>query len=97
MEGWYSVFLYMILIALGIGVLLSLIRAIRGPRIADRIVGVNMMGTMISAIIAVCAVLFRQSWLLDVCLVYVLISFLAAVVLSKNHIASHEEGEDEDV
>ena len=86
MEGWYSVFLYAALIALGGGILF-----------ADRIVGVNMIGTMTSAIIALCAVLLRQSWLLDVCLVYVLISFLAAVILTKNHIESHEEGEDEDV
>ena len=97
MEGWYSVFLYAVLVVLGICILLALVRAIRGPRIADRIMGVNMIGTMTSAVIAVCAVLLRQSWLLDVCLVYVLISFLAAVMLTRNHIASHEEGEDEDV
>ena len=61
MEGWYSVFLYAALIALGGGILFALVRAIRGPLIADRIVGVNMIGTMTSAIIALCAVLLRQS------------------------------------
>ena len=97
MDAWYSNLFYAALIALGVGIFLALIRAIRGPRIADRIMGVNIIGTMTSASIAICAVLLRQNWLLDVCLIYVLISFLAVVVLSKNYIASHEEGEDEDV
>ena len=31
MEGWYSVFLYAVLVVLGICILLALVRAIRGP------------------------------------------------------------------
>lgn len=91
-----SILFYGALIALAVGILLALIRAIRGPRIADRIMGVNMIGTMTSACIAICAVMLRQSWLLDVALVYGMISFVAVVVLAKNHIAAHREGENED-
>ena len=95
MEGWYSVFLYAVLVVLGICILLALVRAIRGPRIADRIMGVNMIGTMTSAVIAVCAVLLRQSWLLDVCLIYCLISFLTVVLLAKIKISEKQkEGEE---
>ena len=38
---------YIILIILALMLVLCLIRAVIGPRIADRLVSVNMMGTMI--------------------------------------------------
>ena len=67
-----------------------LLRAIRGPRIADRVVAVNMIGTMTMLAIAVLSMaLPHQSYLLDVCLIYVMISFLAVVVLSKIYITVH--------
>ena len=96
MEERFANLFYAALILLAAGILFALIRAIRGPRIADRIMGVNMIGTMTSACIAICSVLLRQSWLLDVCLVYGMISFVAVVVLAKNHISSRMEGEKED-
>ncbi len=79
------------LILLAAGIFLALIRAIRGPRVADRIVGVNMIGTLSTACIAILSVRLHQSWLLDVGLIYYMISFLAVVVLVKNHIASHRK------
>ena len=86
MRDWFDYFL--------IGILL--LRAIRGPRMADRILGINMTGSLTTAAIAVLAVLLEQSWLLDVCLIYCMISFLAVVVLAKVSIASHEEKEEFD-
>lgn len=91
-----SILYLIILLSLAIGLLFALIRAIRGPRMADRILGINMTGSLSTAAIAVLAVLLRQSWLLDVCLLYCMISFLAVVVLAKINIASHEEGEESD-
>ena len=43
-------------IVLAVMVFMCLIRAVKGPRIADRIVAVNMMGTMTMVIIAILAV-----------------------------------------
>ena len=91
MEGWYSVFLYAVLVVLGICILLALVRAIRGPRIADRIMGINMIGTIVSCSLAILSVWLRQSWLLDVCILYALISFLAVVVLAKVCIAAKKQ------
>ena len=89
-------FLIGILFLLTAGLFFSLLRAIRGPRMADRILGINMTGSLTTAAIAVLAVLLEQSWLLDVCLIYCMISFLAVVVLAKISIASHEEKEEFD-
>ena len=87
------IFLIITLSVLGAGIAFSLFRAIRGPRRADRILGINMTGSLSTAAIALCAVLSGEPWLLDVCLVYCLISFLAVVVLAKIHIGQKQEAE----
>ena len=96
MDSWFDYFLVVVLVFLTAGLFFSLLRAIRGPRMADRILGINMTGSLTTAAIALLAVLLDQSWLLDVCLIYCMISFLAVVVLAKISIASHEEKEEFD-
>lgn len=96
MDRWFDYLLIGVLLALTAGLFFSLLRAIRGPRMADRILGINMTGSLTTAAIGVLAVLLEQSWLLDVCLIYCMISFLAVVVLAKISIASHEEQEEFD-
>ena len=96
MGNWFDYLLIIVLFLLTAGLFFSLLRAIRGPRMADRILGINMTGSLTTAAIAVLAILLDQSWLLDVCLIYCMISFLAVVVLAKVSIASHEEQEEFD-
>ena len=96
MDSWFDYLLVGVLLLLTAGLFFSLLRAIRGPRMADRILGINMTGSLTTAAIALLAVLLDQSWLLDVCLIYCMISFLAVVVLAKISIASHEEKEEFD-
>lgn len=98
MAAFFDILLIGVLVCLTAGLFFALLRAIRGPRMADRILGINMTGSLTTAAIGVLAVLLDQSWLLDVCLIYCMISFLAVVVLAKISIASHEEQEEfEDV
>ena len=79
------------LIFLAILLLLCLIRAIKGPQIADRIVSVNMMGTIVMVIIGILALLLKEGYLVDICLIYAMISFLAVVVLTKVFVGIHRE------
>lgn len=79
------------LTALALGLFFALLRAVRGPRIADRIMGINMIGSMVSVTLAILSVWLRQSWLLDVCILYAMISFLAVVVLAKVCIAAKKQ------
>ena len=44
------------LIVLAVMLMLCLLRAVLGPRVADRIVAVNMMGTIVMVMIAILAV-----------------------------------------
>ena len=69
------------MLILVIGIFLAFIRPVRGPRFTDRIVAINMIGTMTSAIICILSGYLGQTSLVDVALVYSLLSFLAVVIL----------------
>ena len=73
---------------------LCLIRAIKGPRIADRIVAINMISTITIGIIMVLVMLLNQGGLADVALIYALIGFLAVVVLCKVYMGIALESRD---
>ena len=90
----YSAFFYGILSVLALLLLLCLIRAVIGPRIADRLIAVNMMGTMVMVMIALLAVVKDQGYLMDICLIYAMISFLAVVVLSRIYTGVYREAKE---
>lgn len=83
LENLYHMEFIGVLIFMAVMLLVSLLRAILGPRIADRVVAVNMMGTMVMVMIAVFALLLGEGYLVDICLIYAMISFLAVIVLTK--------------
>ena len=85
---------YGILSVLAVMLVLCLIRAVIGPRIADRLVAVNMMGTMVMVSIALLAVVKDQGYLVDICLIYALISFLAVVVLTRIYTGVYREAKE---
>ena len=100
MREAYEVLFNGALVVSGILLILCLIRAIRGPRIADRIVAVNMMGTLIVITICVLAFLMGEGYLVDVAIIYTMLSFLAVVLLTKVYMGIYrqkrrEEKEDE--
>lgn len=78
-------------IILAVMVLICLIRAIKGPRTADRIVAINMMGTLTMVIIAILAVKMDEGYLVDICLIYAMISFLAVTLLAKVYMGVYAE------
>lgn len=84
-----------VLVFLAIMLFSCLIRAVKGPRIADRLVAVNMMGTMVMVIIAVLSLLLKQGYLIDICLIYAMISFLAVNVISKVYLGVYVEKQQE--
>ncbi|MCR5469146.1 MAG: sodium:proton antiporter [Lachnospiraceae bacterium] len=74
---------------------LCLIRAIMGPRTADRVVAVNMMGTIIIAIALNLSLFLNEGYLVDIAIIYALLSFLAVVVLTKVYLGVYEEKKEE--
>ncbi len=72
-----------ILIFLAILVFAVFVRVMHGPLMADRVVGINTIGTLIIMMVCVLSMYLEESYLLDVALIYAMISFLAVVVLTK--------------
>lgn len=95
-EHAYEIMYTVVLMFLGLCILFALIRAIKGPRIADRIMGINMTGSLAVCAIAVLSAHFKQSYLLDVSLVYCMMSFLAVIVLCKIYITVYKKKKDAD-
>ena len=81
----------MVLIVLGLLFFACLLREVKGPRVADRLVAVNMTGTMVMVTIAILSLLLGEEYLLDICLIYAMASFLAVIVLAKLYIGIYEE------
>lgn len=91
LESAYEILFTAALIFLAVMVVLCLVRAIIGPRTADRIVAINMMGTMIMVIIGILAVMLKEGYLADICIIYAMISFLAVVVLTKVYMGVYQQ------
>lgn len=96
LEQLYHGFFIVLLVILALLFFACLIRAVVGPRMADRIVAVNMMGTMVIVAIAVLAVMLKEGYLVDICLIYAMISFLAVIILTKVYMGVYLEKNDEE-
>lgn len=87
----YSWLYHISLGVMGVLLLCCLVRAIIGPRIADRVIAINMMGTLIVIIICILAHLMNEGYLVDVAMIYVMLSFLAVVLLTKIYMGVYHE------
>ena len=91
MSTFFTYVLNICICVLGICMIFALIRVIKGPRLADRIMGVNMVGTMADVIIIMLSIILKEGWLLDVAILYTLISFLSVIVLTKVYMGVYKE------
>lgn len=96
LEQAYHILFVAALVFLAVMIILCLIRAIRGPKVADRIVATNMLGTMVMVIIAILAIMLGEGYLVDICIIYAMISFLAVIVLTKVYMGVYREKKKEE-
>ncbi len=75
--GWNLVFGL-----LGLAFILAVIRLIRGPRLPDRVVSLDLITAEIIAVISVAAIRSNQPAFLDVAIILALISFLGTVAFA---------------
>ena len=81
MDAAFKSFFLVCIIVLAVLTFFCLVRTIKGPRLVDRIVGTNMIGTMTIAIIALLAAYLN----------YAIMSFVAVIVLTKIYIGIYNE------
>lgn len=89
--GAINVLLIGIMIIYAMLVVLVLMRAVIGPRVADRLMAINMVGTIGIFLMAVISVMLNEDYLLDISIIYAMISFLSVVILTKVYMGVHEE------
>lgn len=76
-------FLWLMLTVLAVLVLACVARAFRGPRNTDRVIAVNIIGSVGNAAIAIIATIYKQNFLADVAILYTMLSFTAVMVMSR--------------
>ena len=85
LESAYRILLTICVVVLGIFIICSIIRSVLGPRIADRVIAVNMVGTMTIIISAILSVYLDENYLVDGSRI------LAVIVLCKVYIGVYRE------
>jgi multicomponent Na+:H+ antiporter subunit F len=87
------------LVLLGLGLLAVMVYIIRARLTVDRIIGINLTGTLVAIIIAILTYLLGEDYLADVAIVYVVLSFIAVMLLCRIYINLYrrrrEEKEDD--
>ena len=71
------------LVVLLMSIFLALVRLIKGPDAADRIVALDLVSVLIVAFLAAYSIFSGETALLDVAIGYALIAFLGTVALAR--------------
>jgi len=63
---------------------LSLYRAVRGPTVLDRLIGVNAMGSKTTTLLVLIGLLYqRVDMFVDIALAYAMLNFIAVLAASR--------------
>ena len=89
MDDAYRTLMIIAMAVLGVSLFVCLFRAFRGPTPADRVIAVNMTGTIVITMILFLALLLKEGYLADIALIYAMLSFLAVVLLCRISIGAH--------
>ena len=90
MDNLYTLLMQGAMIVLGLCLFVCLFRAVRGPSTSDRIVAVNMTGTFVITITLFLSLLMKEDYLMDIALIYAMLSLLAVVLLCRIYIGIHK-------
>ncbi|HAF07869.1 TPA: cation:proton antiporter [candidate division WOR-3] len=72
---WFSI--------LGLSVILIIIRFFKGPLVQDRTIALDMFTTITSGGLVLLSSFLQNSYLLDISLVYAILSFVSVIAISK--------------
>ena len=66
-----------------LAIVIVLFRAIKGPKVYDRILAVNVIGTKTVILIVLVGFIYERPHFLDIAIVYALINFIATFAILK--------------
>jgi multicomponent Na+:H+ antiporter subunit F len=73
---------FLVLPLMGLAFLIAMVRLIRGPSLADRVVALEVIGAAVMCILGVLAVISGSTSYVDVVLVIALVTFLGTVAVA---------------
>jgi len=79
------------IVFLAITIMLCSYRAVKGPKAADRLIAINVIGTKTVVLICIISFILKETYFIDVVLVYGLISFISSLVIAR-HIEGGRSG-----
>ncbi len=85
----YRVLYTLVLVVLACLIGLMLVRSVKGPRLTDRILSINMISTMVISSIAVLSLMLEEGYLTDVALIYGMLSFISVLIVAMVYIPAH--------
>jgi multicomponent Na+:H+ antiporter subunit F len=74
---------FIVLILLFIGIIMAVIRIIKGPTAPDRIVGLDTVNTIIIVSMVIFGAIYDEVIYIDVAIVYALLSFVSTLFIAK--------------
>jgi len=84
METFFQYLFFIAATFISLLMLVSLFRAVAGPTILDRLIGVNAIGTKTTALLILIGLLFdRVDMFVDICLAYAMLNFIAVLATAK--------------
>ncbi len=91
LEQAYNILFIGVLICLAVAAIVAMIRSITGKTMINRFIGTNILSTIVLIAICVLGVLFNESYLPDIAIVYALLSCIAVMLLCKIYINLFEK------
>ena len=76
-------YLFVVLLALLICIMMAIIRVIRGPTAPDRVVGLDTINTIVIVSMIIFGAAFKEVIYIDVAIVYALLSFISTLFIAK--------------
>jgi multicomponent Na+:H+ antiporter subunit F len=94
---YYEYFFWGVLVVLAVCSIVSLIYVIRAHLTVDRIIGINLISTIVVIMICILAKLLGEDYLVDIAVIYVVLSFIAVLLLCRIYINlfDKEKGDEE--
>lgn len=77
---------------LAIAIVLTFVRILRGPSLADRVVGFDLLAAAAIGLIVIAAIQYNEPVFIDVALILALMAFVSTVAFA--HYLQRKEGEE---
>lgn len=71
------------LVIIGLGIILCLVRLLKGPTTPDRAVALDTIATITTALLVLLSSIFQRYVYLDVALVYAVLTFIGSVAIAR--------------